>query len=101
MTDRHMGIKTLLMQNLDSAHYLFVLQIVRAMRYLSAHKGGATMLLLPTCLSVCSMNCNSRVNNTWIKQENGEAGISNCCYSPILPFSKSRRERTVYLRTCY
>jgi hypothetical protein len=56
MTDRHMGIKTLLMQNLDSAHYLSVLQIVRAMRYLSAYKGAATMLLLPICLSVCSMN---------------------------------------------
>ena len=67
MTGRHMGIKTLLMQNLDSAHYLSVLQIVRAMRYLSAHthledKGAATMLLLPICLPVYCMNCIFRVN---------------------------------------
>ena len=33
------------------------------MRYLSAHKGAATRLLLPICLPVCSMNCFFRADN--------------------------------------
>ena len=50
MTDRHMVIKTLLMQNMGSAHYLPVLH-----NAIQAHV-ISIMLLLPICLSVCSMN---------------------------------------------
>ncbi len=53
MTDRHMVIKTLLMQNKGSAQYISVFHnSFRHVCYLSAYKGGATMLLLPICLSV-------------------------------------------------
>jgi hypothetical protein len=59
MTGRHIVIKTLLMQNLGYAHYLSELHnaLSEPIRYLSAHKGAATMLLLPMCLPVYSMNC--------------------------------------------
>ena len=59
MTGRHMGIKTLLMQNLSYMHHLCGLHNTFRIAYdiLSAHKGAATMLLTACYLPVDSMNC--------------------------------------------
>jgi len=68
LTDRHIVIKTLLMQNMGMLIIsLCYIIFCRHVYYLSAYKGAATMLLLPICLSVYSMNCIFRVNDMRMK----------------------------------